>query len=69
MLTLKQRQSWQLACSDKASPLTIAVQAFCCILFSFFGEDLFIEELLQTFIAIVDEKLLESIRAEHLKAI
>jgi hypothetical protein len=67
--TLEKRQGRKLARSHKSPPLPITVKTFCRILFCLNCEDLSVEELLHSFVAIIDEELLEAIGGKNLKAV
>mmetsp|Transcript_50733 Transcript_50733/g.130742 ORF Transcript_50733/g.130742 Transcript_50733/m.130742 type:complete len:393 (+) Transcript_50733:770-1948(+) len=69
-LSLQQRQRRQRAGGhDEALPLAVAVQAFRSVLLGLAEEDLPVEELLDALVAVVNQQLLESVRAEDLEAI
>mmetsp|Transcript_88350 Transcript_88350/g.229217 ORF Transcript_88350/g.229217 Transcript_88350/m.229217 type:complete len:259 (+) Transcript_88350:267-1043(+) len=68
-LTLKQRKRGKLQSSHHPPPLAITIETLCLILFRLACEDLAVEKLLHSLIAIVYEELLEAVGIEHLEAV
>jgi hypothetical protein len=68
-LALHETQCWQLAGSRETAPGAIAIKSLRCVLFGLADEHLAVEELLNAFVAVVDQQLLEPIHRKHLETI
>mmetsp|Transcript_123863 Transcript_123863/g.396524 ORF Transcript_123863/g.396524 Transcript_123863/m.396524 type:complete len:749 (-) Transcript_123863:3-2249(-) len=69
LLALQQRQGRKLASGGQALQLAVAVQTLRQVLLCLAQEDLAVEQLLQTLVAVVDQELLEAVRGEDLEAV
>mmetsp|Transcript_104114 Transcript_104114/g.299273 ORF Transcript_104114/g.299273 Transcript_104114/m.299273 type:complete len:440 (-) Transcript_104114:158-1477(-) len=67
--SFQERQSGQLASTAQVSPLAIGVQTFGRVLLRLPSKHLAVEELLQTLVAIVYQKLLEAVGSENLESV